>query len=163
VIVTIDEPMEIVSHPDPAQRPGRFATIVGGLHASPALIRHPGRQAGVQIGLSPLGARTLLGLPAGELASIDVEAEALLGSWAVELRERVQAAATWPERFGAVDRALLQRFRAFEYGPRAPVAVGYAWGRMLATAGRVGVAELAGEIGWSSRIVQASPVVRHAD
>jgi AraC-like DNA-binding protein len=151
LIVTIDEPMEIAFHPDPAQRPGRFDTIVGGLHASPAMIRHPGRQSGVQIGLSPLGARTLLGLPAGELANLDVEADAVLGPIAVKLRECVQASDTWPERFAAVDGVLLDRLRALSLRPELPAAVGYAWRRLLDTAGAVGVGELVGEIGWSSR------------
>jgi AraC-like DNA-binding protein len=147
LIVTIDEPVDIVRHADPGQPPGRFITIVGGLHASPVLIRHPGSQSGVSILLSPLGARALLGLPAGEIASIDLEADDVLGSAGVELRERVRAATTWEQRFAAVDEVLSRRLVDAE--PPAPV--GYAWQRLLASAGTGGVSALAREIGWSER------------
>jgi AraC-like DNA-binding protein len=152
LIITIDDPVEIVCHPDPGQRPGRYETILGGLHASPAMIRHPGYQSGVSIMLSPLGARALLGLPAGEIASIDLEADDVLGSPARELRERVRADGTWAQRFAAIDDLLLRRLllrRVVEAEPPAPV--GYAWQRLLASAGTAGVAELAREIGWSER------------
>jgi hypothetical protein len=72
LIFTLDEPLVLVAHPDPAQPPGTFETIFGGLHTSPAIITHDGRQSGIQLGLSPLGAKALLGVPAGELAQRDM-------------------------------------------------------------------------------------------
>src|SRR5438309_11416706 len=67
-IISLDEPVDIVRMPGEAQAPGRFQAFVGGLHATPASIRHNGFQCGVSLELTPLGARALLGLPAGELA-----------------------------------------------------------------------------------------------
>ena len=72
VIFTLDDPLVIARHVDPRQPPGSYRVLVGGLHTSPALIAHDGRQSGVQLQLSPLGARALLGMPAGELAGIDL-------------------------------------------------------------------------------------------
>src|ERR1700741_4153733 len=69
LIFALDEPLTIEAHPDPGQPPG-------GLHWAPALIPHAGAQSGIQVALRPLGARALLGLPAGELAGLDVPAEA---------------------------------------------------------------------------------------
>ena len=69
LIFTLDEPLTIVAHPDPGQPPGEFGTLLGGLHSVPALITHAGAQSGIQVALRPLGARALLGLPAGELAA----------------------------------------------------------------------------------------------
>ncbi|WP_244329706.1 hypothetical protein [Streptomyces platensis] len=69
----------LTSTPDPGQAPGTYDTLIGGLHTRPALIDHQGRQSGIQIGLHPLGARALLGLPAGEPASLDLPAEVVLG------------------------------------------------------------------------------------
>ncbi len=57
MIITLDDPLVIVRHPDPALPPGSYQTLVGGLRTSPALITHDGRQSGVQVGLNPLGAR----------------------------------------------------------------------------------------------------------
>src|SRR5437016_3924118 len=56
LIVTLDEPTTIAAHPDPGQPPGRFDTVLGGLHTSPAMISHQGRQGGIQLALNPLGA-----------------------------------------------------------------------------------------------------------
>ena len=74
LIFTLDEPLVILAHPDPRQPPGDFGALLGGLHSAPALITHDGAQSGIQVALRPLGARALLGLPAGELAGIDVPA-----------------------------------------------------------------------------------------
>jgi len=63
--VTLDDPLTVSEHPDPRQGPGQYVSLVGGLHTTPALITHEGRQSGIQLALSPLGARALLGLPAG--------------------------------------------------------------------------------------------------
>src|SRR4029077_681392 len=72
LIFTLDEPLTIEAHPDPRQPPGELGTLLGGLHSSPALITHAGAQSGIQVALRPLGTRALLGLPAGELADLDV-------------------------------------------------------------------------------------------
>src|ERR1700761_6053698 len=79
MIFTLDEPLTIVAHPDPRQPPGEYGALLGGLHSVPALITHAGAQSGIQVALRPLGARALLGLPAGELAALDLPAEAVLG------------------------------------------------------------------------------------
>ena len=79
VIFTLDDPLTIAAHADPRQPPASYRSLVGGLHTSPALITHQGRQSGIQLLLSPLGARALLGMPAAELASIDVEGSEVLG------------------------------------------------------------------------------------
>jgi AraC-like DNA-binding protein len=150
VIFTLDEPLDIAAHPDPRQPGGRYQTLAGGLHTSPALITHDGRQSGIQLGVRPLAARALLGLPAGELAHLDVEGADVLGSLAGEVHERLRAAATWPERFAILDAALLDRL-ARTRDPGARPEVGYAWHRLLATGGRATVAGLAAETGWSER------------
>ena len=91
LIFTLDEPLTIVAHPDRGQPPGEFGTLLGGLHSVPALITHAGAQSGIQVALRPLGARALLGLPAGELAELDLPAEAVLGGVCAELRDRVRS------------------------------------------------------------------------
>ena len=79
VVVTLDEPLVLAAHPDPRQAPGRYDGLIGGLHTTPALIEHPGRQAGLQLSLTPAGARALLGVPAGALASLDAAVDDVLG------------------------------------------------------------------------------------
>jgi AraC-like DNA-binding protein len=148
LIFTLDEPLTIAAHPDPGQPPGEFGTLLGGLHSSPALITHAGAQSGIQVALRPLGARALLGLPAGELADLDVPADAVLGAVCAELRDRVRAAATWPERFAILDEILRRRVIADE--DVAP-GVSWAWGELLREGGALRVSALAEGTGWSGR------------
>ncbi|MEV7598390.1 helix-turn-helix domain-containing protein [Kitasatospora sp. NPDC089797] len=150
-ILTLDEPLVISDHPDPAQPPGSYPTLLGGLHTSPALITHEGAQSGVQIAVHPLAARTLFGLPAGELAGIDLPAEQVLGRLGPLLHERLRAAADWAERFAVLDAALLRAARPA--GP-VPPEVDWAWQALRRSAGGLPVAELARETGWSARYLQ---------
>ncbi|MEY9876749.1 AraC-like DNA-binding protein [Streptacidiphilus sp. MAP12-33] len=147
LILTLDEPLTVAAHPDRRDAPGDYVTLLGGLHTAPALIEVPGRQSGVQVALGPLGARALLGLPAGGLAGIDVHAEDVLGAEARYAQERLREAADWPGRFAVLDAWLLGRLR--EAGP--PPEVCEAWRLVLASRGLIRVATLAGEVGWSER------------
>lgn len=150
LIVTIDQPLELESHPDPAQPADRYPTLVGGLHTRPAIVRHDGRQHGIQLGLGPLGARLLFGVPAGELAGLDLNADQVLGQVAAELHDRVAEAADWPQRFAALDLVLGRLVAARQTrGGAVSRTVGYAWNRLLR--GGTSVRELADELGWSQR------------
>ncbi|MGY1754011.1 helix-turn-helix domain-containing protein [Blastococcus sp. SYSU D01042] len=146
-VVTLDEPLEMAAHPDPAQAPGRYDGLIGGLHTRPARISHPGRQAGIQLSLTPAGARALLGCPAGALASLDAPVDDVLGRAGRELVERVRAAAGWPERFAVLEEVLLQELRPGALRPE----VAEAWRLTTASAGRLPVAEVAARVGWSVR------------
>ena len=157
LIFTLDEPLTIVAHPDPGQPPGEFVTLLGGLHSVPALITHAGAQSGIQVALRPLGARALLGLPAGELAALDLPAEAVLGGVCAELREKLESAAGWPERFAVLDEILLHRAglsrAGLSWAADADVApeVSWAWHELLREGGATRVSELAAGTGWSER------------
>ena len=152
-IVTLDDPLVIEAHVDPRQPAAAYDTLLGGLHTSPALITHDGRQSGIQFGLTPLGARRLAGLPAGELANLDVPATQVLGAFAAELRERVAAERTWDGRFAVIGSLLGRRARERDAddGDGIRPELGYAWRRLRTSHGAIPVAELAAETGWSAR------------
>jgi AraC-like DNA-binding protein len=153
MIVTLDEPLVISRHPDPRQPASTHDFLLGGLHTAPALVTHDGRQSGIQLALTPLGARALLGMPAAELASIDVEATDVLGRLAGEVRERVLAAPDWAGRFAVLEEFLAGRIQAAQApGGQVPrPEVSYAWDRLRQTRGAISVADLAAETGWSAR------------
>jgi AraC-like DNA-binding protein len=155
VILTLDDPLTIARHPDPAQPGTRFDTLVGGLHTTPVLITHDGRQSGVQLGLSPVGSRALLGMPAAELAGLNAHGHDVLGGFAVELRERLHAAATWDDRFAILDRALLSRVRRSDERTGISGEVLRCWQRLLRSGGTAPITELAAETGWSDRHLRA--------
>jgi AraC-like DNA-binding protein len=113
-------------------------------------------------GAAPLGARVLLGVPAGALATLDLEGDEVVGRFAAELQDRVRAGLSWAERFAALD-AVFAACAGLGAGPfpsrTGPMdtrdliepEVGWAWQLLLATRGAVPIGVLAEQTGWSSR------------
>ena len=155
LIFTLDDPLVLTAHPDPAQPPGSYDTIVGGLHTAPAIITHDGRQSGIQLGLNPLGARALLGVPAAELAEIDLPADEVLGALAIEIQDRLRCATEWAQRFAIIDEALRVRLAQAGRGADVSAEVSYAWRQLRRTGGTASVRALATETGWSERHLRA--------
>lgn len=147
-IVTLDGTVDLQEMPDRSQPPCSFDTLAGGLHSTPALIRHDGNQHGIQLALTPLGARALLGVPSGELRSTVLDLRSLLGPVAAELLDRLRSARTWTDRFLELD-AVLARIAVDRGGPEREVA--WAWRRLIESRGAVEVHRLAAEVGWSRR------------
>jgi AraC-like DNA-binding protein len=134
--------------PDPTQAPASYDALVGGLHAAPVTIAYEQSQRGIQVDLTPFGARALFGLPAGELGSTIVALDELLGRRADEWLDRIRRAPTWVARFAVLDDVLL---RALLDGPEPPPEVVRAWEQLVDTNGGIEVAALAREVGWSRR------------
>lgn len=148
VIVSLGEPVDIAVMPDPAERPRRFAALVGGLHDTAATIRHDGNQHGIHVGITPLGARALLGFPAGALAGTVVDLADVLGPRAHELLDRLASTSGWSQRFAVLDEILAA---AVVEAPDPAPEVRWAWRRLIATGGSIPVAALTREVGWSPR------------
>lgn len=147
VVLSLDDPLDMTLPKAPGSRVS-FGALIGGLHAAPVSIHHDGTQHGVQLQLTPLGARALFGMPSAELAHQVVPLDAALGRVAAELGDRLYTAPGWDARFAALDAvlgAVMQPVRP----PRAEVA--YVLDRLQATAGGAGIGALAREIGWSRR------------
>jgi len=138
LVVTLDGTVDLPE--------GRFATLCGGLHDEAVIITHDGFQHGVQCDLTPLGLRALFGMPAGELSATTVGLDALDAP--AGLRERVQGAPTWLDRFALLD----ELFGAMVRPVRQQVEVAWAWQRLAAGAP---VAEIAAEVGWSRQHLSA--------
>ena len=142
-VTLILSPGSALSLPD-----GRHTSFLAALHESHTLVEHDGHQEGVEVRLTPLGARALFGLPMHELSNRVVELDDLLGRGADELIERMWVAPSWDRRFAILDDAL--SFRAAR-APRPESELAWAWGRMRSSAGRARVSGLADELGWSHR------------
>ncbi|MFE3199486.1 helix-turn-helix domain-containing protein [Embleya sp. NPDC059237] len=134
-------------HAGPAT-PGTTRSFVAGLHDGPTLVEHDGRQAGIQLDLTPLGAYTLLGLPLAEIADRVVHLDDLPGWDGDALVDRLMSAPDWSTRFTHLDEILLRRLAI---GPEPLPEVIRSWDLLTASAGRIDVTTLAREIGWSRR------------
>ncbi len=143
VVVAFDEPLDVAWQSDPGSR-GQHWAMLSGLHTDPALIHHHGFQHGIQLALTPLGARALLGAPAGALA------RSLVSLHMDRAYDAMASTSRWDRRFAILDDLLLARVAASDPQPiRGELA--HSWRRIRHTRGAVRVAELADEVGWSRR------------
>jgi AraC-like DNA-binding protein len=148
LVISLGAPVHLAAMPDRSQTPGSFAALAAGLQTGSAAITHDGSEHTVSIELTPAGARSLLGLPAAELAGRVVDLDEVLGPKVRELAERLAAAPDWRERFAVLDEILTGCAGRTNEADRS---LAYAWRRLLDTGGGVRVAELADEIGYSRR------------
>jgi AraC-like DNA-binding protein len=108
--------------------------------------------AGLQVDLTPLGARMALGVPMHELARRSVELEDVIGGEARTLADRLHATPSWDERIDLVTRALERRLRD---AAAPPPDVAWAWSRLEETDGRTRISELAATLGCSGKHLAA--------
>lgn len=145
IIVDLDAGWTIAHRGTSAHHLGSF---VAGVTDSVVVVGHRGTARCLQIDLTPLGARRLLGVPMSELANATVPVDAVLGTSGRRLVQRIGDAATWPERFAVVDRALRARL---DSAPSIDSGVEWSLSRIARTSGAVSIGDLAAQLGWSHR------------
>jgi len=143
VIIGFGDPFRVRMAADRGTDHGSF---VAGIYDGYADVASTGRAHCMQVDLTPLGAYRFFALPMRELAARAVALEDV-GRFD-ELRGRLHDAPDWPTRFALLDRFVRQRLAAAA-APSPPVA--WAWRQLVGNAGRVRVAALADEIGWSRK------------
>lgn len=144
-LVSIDDPIEVVAQTDPRQAPATYRAVISGLQARPALIAHPGRTAGIAIELTPLGLRTLLGVPARALWDTSCELADVVGPAGDELWERLQLAGSWEARFAACDEVLGR----LSVDQAVTPELAEAWRLLVGSGGTATVGEVAARVGWT--------------
>src|SRR5690606_29522344 len=92
----------------------------------------------VQVRLSPVIARAVLGVPPAELDGAVVPLEALWGREASRIRERLGETPSWQDRFALVDSLVARRYAA---RPPVDAEVARAWRRITAGHGTVRIEE----------------------
>lgn len=150
-VLPVHEPLDVSWSADPSSRARRWS-VVSGLHAAPAAIHHEGHQSGIQLGLTPAGARALFGIPPAALSHELAELDELDGPGPAapglrHLPERLHGTDDWQDRLRLTHETLLVALvRRGLPGPRAEI------GRALArlTQG-LPVADVADEVSWSRR------------
>jgi AraC-like DNA-binding protein len=147
LIIGFGDPHHAQATPDAGDL-SPFTSFVAGFHDRPILTGHDGRQCGVQIRLDPLGAFSLLGVPAHELGNRVVALADLIGPAADRWTERLEGAGSWPARFRVLDALLTERAAA---GPVPSPEIVSAWRTMRGAHGAVPIGELAAAAGCGHR------------
>lgn len=122
-------------------------SFLAGLHTKSTRVTGEREFSCLEVRLTPLGARRLLGVPLHELANGTHALEALLPG-AGTLTARVREAQAWDERFDLLEAFLARRLTDT---PPTPRELRWAWSELVRSGGRVRVRALAAELGWSSR------------
>lgn len=148
LVISLADPIQMLSMPDPAAAPGAFTGLISGLNDGPVTICADRFQFGIHVELTPWAAGALLGHPAGVLASGVYDLADVLGRRGSELIERVREAPDWDSRFAAIDRVLAADVDR-RWTPEPEVS--QAWNTLLRTGGRIPIQQLARHVGWSRR------------
>jgi AraC-like DNA-binding protein len=145
LVVSCSTPLVVrrADHPDLSA-----VASVAGLRSGPVDIIHDGTQRGVQLELTPRGARALLGMPAAALAEGAWPLDEVVGRRARHLISRLAEAPGPAERAGVLDVVLSGWVREDD---GFPVTVDAFWRRLVATAGSASVTSIVGEMGLGRR------------
>ncbi len=143
VIINFGPPYRLLDPADARVLARPRASFVSGLGEAGGLTESDGAALCVQVNLTPLGARAVLGVPMHELEDRVLPLEDVLGRGVEELEERLFEAPDWESRL-----ALAEAFIAARLGdaPEPRPDVVRALRRLEETQGRVRVEELAAEL-----------------
>ncbi|KAB7852681.1 helix-turn-helix domain-containing protein [Streptomyces mobaraensis] len=147
VVIDFEAPVRhlVTDAAGPAPTGASLLSPVTGLCDRPLTIRQSGREHGMVLLLTPLGARALFGFPLRELAHTTVRLTDLLTPAGRRFAERLAEAPDWAARFRICDEFLLTRIGA---GPELPPQVDHVWRRLMGT-GATSIGALTDEVGWS--------------
>jgi AraC-like DNA-binding protein len=130
---------------NPARHPGGF---VAGLDERFTLTEHDGFQRGLQLNLTPIGARLFFDRPMSELVGRTIPFADLMPRPQRDLAERLAALPDWNARFAFVEGLVAQRI-ANARVRTDPVA--WAFSRIEASRGAVPIRAIARELGYSPK------------
>ncbi|MFG3013862.1 helix-turn-helix domain-containing protein [Streptomyces cinerochromogenes] len=102
----------------------------------------------VQVRLSPVIARAVLGASPADLDGAVVSLGDLWGREASRIRGQLGEVVSWQHRFALTDALLARRHEA---GPPVDPEVAWAWHRIVGSRGLTRVDGLAAEVGWSRK------------
>lgn len=148
LIVELGPPLRVTLGDDArttVRHRGGFAAGIGDVFS---ITRHGGRQRGVQVDLTPTGARRLFGVPASEIAGRVVALSDLLPAELEVLSEQLEATSDWALRLDLVEALLTRRI----LDARLDTArVDHALRRIEAASGNLDVGSLSRELGCSRK------------
>jgi len=155
LVFSLSGPLPIEVPFGASRQSGHYAIPVGGLHTRPVLLPQlPGPtgaqdQRGIQLAVHPFAAHALFGLPAIELADEVLELGDLVRGSA-DLRDRLAGAVDARTAVEVVGSWLDERLRSRPAAP-VPAELRRAWQLIVGSGGRLRIADVARDVGWSRR------------
>jgi AraC-like DNA-binding protein len=122
-------------------------SLVAGLGFGAVRVRGENFEA-VQVRLSPVIARAVLGVSPADLDGAVAALDDLWGRPASRIREQLSDASSWEERFALTEALLARRCQA---GAPVDPEVSWAWNQILVGRGQTRIDRLAAEVGWSRK------------
>ncbi len=147
LIINFGAPFHLCA-PGSHRRAADVQSFITGAYDTYQVVESRGPSSGVQVNLTLLGTRLLVGRPIEDMTNQAVPLEDVFGAFAQELTGRLYDAPSWDARFDCLDTALVARMQtARDVSP----AVQYAWRRIVGAAGGVRMGTIVREVGWSQR------------
>jgi AraC-like DNA-binding protein len=148
VIIEFGAPLRVTMQADGHERDPHPGGFVAGLVDTWADTEHDGCQRGVQVDLTPTGARRLFGIPMSEISGRVVALQDLGAPGDGTLAERLAELPDWPSRLDLVEGILLRRLVASGLDSSR---VDWALGQIETAGGVIDIASLARELGYSRK------------
>lgn len=148
LMFSFGDPIRLHDHARPADYT-EVRSFITGAYDRTQLVGSAGVSGGVQINLTLLGIRRLVGRPLGDLKNRAVSLEEVFGAGVRTCVARIEDAAGWETRFRLVDQFMTARLAI---DSTVPPEVRAAW-RLLADdrGGRRRVRDVAAAVGWSQK------------
>lgn len=150
LVISFGSPLRVKALSDGEGADRSYGSFVAGLSQGHASTQHPGDQDCVQVYLTPVGVRRVLGLPGSELARRVVPVEEIADDLGPDLAARIAETPAWADRLDQVEGALICRT---EQAAAPPDWIEGMWHELAASAGRTPIGELVARTGWSHRYV----------
>jgi AraC-like DNA-binding protein len=123
-------------------------SLVAGLGFGSFRVQQAENLACLQVRLSPVIARAVLGVSPADLNGAVVALDDLWGRGASRIAEQLADASSWEDRFAMADALIARRQ---ETGLPVDPEVAWAWNRIVVSRGQARVEALAAEVGWSRK------------
>ena len=150
LILEFGPPICVSPHGDSRLRARHAGGFVAGLDDGFAVCEHDGFQQGLQVNLTPIGARLLFGIPMSELTGRIVSIRDVLPAAHRNLCERLQDISDWDARFDLLDSTLADLMAEAR---ETTNIVSWAVRRIEQSGGAVDMRTLVRELGYSQRHV----------
>ena len=150
LILEFGPPICVSPHGSPRLRVRHPGGFVGGLDDGFAVCEHEGFQQGLQVNLTPIGARLLFDIPMSELTGRIIPIRDILPARHRNLVERLQDVTDWDERFQLLDKTLADCLTEAHEKTRI---VSWAVRRIEESGGVLDLRVLARELGYSHKHV----------